>query len=49
MTQPDSPSPPNGATTHGTVRLRLLSSLLALSLGVTAIMIALLLLRSALG
>jgi hypothetical protein len=49
MSQSDRPRPPDHATTPRAVGLRLLTSLVAFTAGVIALVIALLLLRSALG
>ncbi len=49
MTQPDRPAPPDDASPQQLVRLRLLTSLVALTAGVSALVIALLLVRSTLG
>lgn len=49
MSQSDRPPPSDDVTPRPTVRLRLLTSLVALSAGVFALVIALLLLRSAFG
>jgi hypothetical protein len=49
MSQALPPKPPDDDAIHRAVRLRLLTSLVALTAGVTALVIAILLLRTALG